>query len=87
MYNTHICVKFNQLLLATLLTYGHTLCALKNAEDIVDLVQLCQQAWHCSCLFQKIAASLMLCQHLQTCARWLYIPINMEWHTKMYQAL
>ena len=85
MYDTTTCVEFHRLLLATLLAYGHTLCALKNAEGTADLVQLCQQVWYCSRLLREIAVSLMLCQHLQTCKRWLYIPINAEWSAKMYQ--
>jgi hypothetical protein len=82
-YDTTTCVEFHRLLLATLLAYGHTLCALKNAEGTANLVRLCQQVWHCSRLLRGIASSLMLCQHLQACH--LYIPINTEGHVKMYQ--
>jgi hypothetical protein len=85
MYDTTTCVKFHRLLLATLLAYGHTLCALKNAEGTVDLVGLCKQVWCCNCLLREIASSLMLRQHLQTCQGWLSIPINTEKHAKIYQ--
>jgi hypothetical protein len=85
MYGTTTCVEFHRLLLATLLAYGHALCALKNAEGTADLVQLCQQVWCCSRLLREMAASLMLRQHLRTCARWLRIPINAEWWAKIYQ--
>jgi hypothetical protein len=75
MYDTTTCVEFHRLLLAILLAYGHTLCALKNAEGTADLVRLCKQVWHCNCLLREIASSLMLRQHLQTCQGWLSIPM------------
>jgi hypothetical protein len=73
MYNATTCIEFHRLLLATLLAYGHTLCALMVPGN---RKQKYLQVWFCGGLLREIASSLMLRQHLDACEPWLFIPIN-----------
>jgi hypothetical protein len=87
MYGPTTCVEFHWLLLATLLTFGKALFALKDTPwtSGTDWGQKCQHVWFCGGLLHEIASLLMLCQHLWTCQKWLSIPINKEMDLKCYQ--
>ncbi|KIM74963.1 hypothetical protein PILCRDRAFT_14027 [Piloderma croceum F 1598] len=87
MYGPTTCIEFHRLLLATLLAFGKALFALKDTPRMsgTDWGQKCQHVWFCGGLLREIASSLMLRQHLQTCQKWLSIPINKEVDLKHYQ--
>ena len=71
-----------------LISYGKALFIVqgKKRDDMSGLKEAYNNVWICSGLLKKTASSLTLCQHLQSCKKWLTVPINTEKLLKQYQA-